>query len=81
MTQQIFFTNVSPSMTYFSQPLDLCQKIMARKFNDWFTVQVDAQLQKGVPIDEIDIKLHLSLLKPLHATWMTILYDHMLQRV
>ena len=35
------------------------------------------QLDKGVAIDEIDIKLRLSLLKPLHAEWLVDFYNHM----
>ena len=59
-------------MTKFCQPLDLtvngyAKRFMARKFNDWYTQKVCAQLDKGIAIDEIDIKLRLSLLKPLHA--------------
>ena len=30
-----------------------------------------------MPIDEIDIKLRLSLLKPLHAGWLVNFYNHM----
>ena len=35
------------------------------------------QLDKGVAIDEIDIKLRLSLLKPLHAECLVDFYNHM----
>ena len=35
------------------------------------------QLHKGIAIDEIDIKLRLSLLKPLHAEWLVDFYNHM----
>ena len=79
---KILLTNIPPNMTKFYQPLDLtvngiAKKFMARKFNDWYTDQVSAQLQKGVPIDEIDIKLRLSLLKPLHAGWIVDFYNYM----
>ena len=79
---KILLTNVPPNMTKFYQPLDLtvngyAKKFMARKFNDWYTHQVSTQLDKGVPIDEIDIKLRLSLLKPLHAGWLVNFYNHM----
>ena len=78
----ILVTNVPPNMTKFYQPLDLtvngfAKRFMARKFNDWHTDQVSSQLDKGVPIAEIDIKLRLSLLKPLHADWITDLYNYM----
>ena len=69
-------------MTKFYQPLDLtvngfAKRFMARKFNDWYTEQVSAQLDKGIAIDDIDIKLRLSLIKPLHASWLVDLYNHM----
>ena len=69
-------------MTRFYQPLDLtvngyAKKFMSRKFNSWYTDQISLQLEKGVPIDEIDIKLHQSLMKPLHAEWITNFYNHM----
>ena len=78
----ILVTNVPPNMTKFCQPLDLtvngfAKRFMARKFNDWYTDQVSAQLDKEGPIAEIDIKLRLSLLKPLHADWITDLYNYM----
>ena len=69
-------------MTKFYQPLDLtvngyAKRFMARKFNDWCMQQVSAQLDKGIAIDEVDIKLCLSLLKPLHAEWLVDFYNHM----
>ena len=38
---------------------------------------MSAQLDKGIAIDEIDIKLRLSPLKPLHAEWLIDFYNHM----
>ena len=38
---------------------------------------MSAKLDKGIAIDEIDIKLRLSLLKPLHAEWLVDFYNHM----
>ena len=78
----ILLANVPPNINKFYQPLDLTvngfsKHFMARKFNDWYTGQVSAQLDKGVNIDEIDIKLHLSLMKPLHAGWLVDVYNHM----
>ena len=79
---KILLTNVPANMTKFYQPLDLtvngyAKRFMARKFNDWYTQQVSARLDKGIAIDEIDIKLLLSLLKLLHAEWLVDIYNHM----
>ena len=35
-----------------------------------------AQLDKGVLINEIDIKLRLPLMKPLHAGWLVNFHNH-----
>lgn len=40
---------------------------MGRKFNYWYTDEVSIQLEKGIPVMEININLHLSLIKPLHV--------------
>ena len=78
---KILLTNVPPNVTKFYQPLDLtvngfAKRFMARKFNDWYAEQVSAQLDKGIAIDDINIKLRLSLIKPLHASWLVDLYNH-----
>ena len=69
-------------MTKFYKPLDLTVNgfskcFMAWKVTDWYTGQVSAQLNKGVSIDETDIKLRLFLMKPLHAGWLLSFYNHM----
>ena len=69
-------------MTKFYQPLDLtvngfAKHVMARNLNDWYTELVSAQLDKGVNIDKIDIKLRFSLKKPLHAVWLVDFYSQM----
>ena len=69
-------------MTKYYQPLDLtvngyAKKFMSRKFSGWYTQQISLQLEKGVPIDEIDVKLRLSLIKPSHAEWMAHFYNQM----
>ena len=75
-------TNISANMTRFYEPLDLTvngysKKFLSRKFNSQYTDQISLQLEKGVPTDEIDIKLRLSLMRPLHAEWITDFYNHM----
>ena len=69
---KILVTNVPPNLTKCYQPLDLtvngyAKKFMSQKFSGWYTKQISLQPEKGVPIDEIDEKLRLSLIRPLHA--------------
>ena len=37
------------------------------KFCEWYSIQVTQALDTGNEIDEVEIPLKLSLLKPLHA--------------
>ena len=79
---KILVTIISANMTRFYQPLDLpvngyAKKFMSRKFNSWCTDQINLPLDKGDPIDKVDVKLRLSLMKPLHAEWITNFYNHM----
>ena len=59
-------------MTKYYQPLDLtvngvCKRFLAKMFNYWYTSEVFKQLEDGKHIEFVDIKLRLSIMKPLHA--------------
>ena len=47
------------------------------KFNDWYCNEITTQLDAGVNLEDVDIKLRLTRLKPLHAGWLVDLYNHM----
>ena len=56
----ISIVNVPANMTKFHQPLDLtvngyCKRSLKRKFNEWYSSQVKAQLDNGVEIDGIQV--------------------------
>ena len=81
----ILFDIVPANMTSIFQPLDLTvngydKKYCKKKFNEWYTDQIFQQLNEGKDLEEIDVKLQLTALKPLHAKWMTELYNHMTRR-
>ena len=68
----ILVTNVPDYMTCFYQPLDLTvngstKRFFAKKFNSCYLQQISDELESGKPLEEIDIKLHLSTPKPFHA--------------
>ena len=72
----IAITFVPANMTHLYQPLDLtvngyAKQFCKRKFNQWYTDQITQQLDDGKTVQEIDVKLRLTTLKPLHAQWMT----------
>ena len=62
-------------MTKFYQPLDLmvndhCKQFLKHKFNEWYSTEVKAQLDNGDEIDDIQVGLQLTKLKPVHAGWI-----------
>ena len=50
---------------------------MKNKFCEWYSTQVTQALDMGKEIDEIEVPLKLSILKPLHAKWFIEMYNHM----
>ena len=70
------------NMANLLQPLDLTvngyAKIFCRKrFNHWYMEQITEQLDNGKQIEKVDVKLHLTRLKPLRAKWLVELFKHM----
>ena len=69
-------------MTNIFQPLDLtvndsAKSFMKRKFTEWYSAEIGTALDEGIPLDVIEIKLKLSVLKPLHASWLVELFNYM----
>ena len=63
--------NIPANKTRFYQPLDVtvngfCKKFLKKKFTNWYAGQQPKQLAKGIKLDEANVKLLLSTLKPLH---------------
>ena len=46
-------------------------------YNKWFSNKVATQLDQGVNSTEVEINSKLSDLKPLHASWIVDLYEHL----
>ena len=51
------------------------KKFIKNKFNSWYTNRVTRQLDERVKLDEINVRLLLSTLKPFHAGWVVDLYN------
>ena len=69
-------------MTHLFQPLDLtvikaAKNYKKQKFSDWFTRQINAGLENGQELDDIEIDYPLSVLKPLHPKWLISFYNYM----
>ena len=47
-----------------------------KNFNEWHAKETHCQLDVGIPLEEVDVKLWLSVMKPIHAHWMVELYNH-----
>ena len=62
-------------MTHLFQPLDLTFNKVAKdftkkKFAEWFSRQISISLENGQELEDIEIEYRLSVVKPLHATWL-----------
>ena len=75
----LFFQH-SLSMHLNSQPLDLttnkwAKGFMKDKFSEWYSDKIRKKLENGVPLEDIEIKFPLSVMKPLQASWIIDLYN------
>lgn len=76
----LLVTNVPANMTRFYQPLDLtvngsAKRFLEKKFSSWYSQQVSDEIESGKSLEEIDVKLRLSTMKPLHAGWVVDFYN------
>ena len=53
------------------------KRFLKSKFTEWYSSQVRAYLDNGVSIDDIEVGLQLSKIKPIHAGWLVEFYNHM----
>ena len=52
-------------------------KFMKDQFTSWYPAQIQSQLDSGMVLDDVDVDLRLSVLKPIHATWIVSMYNHL----
>ena len=74
--------NFPGNTTKYYQVLDLtvnkyAKTFTRKKFNVWYAKEIHRQLDAGIPFEEVDIKLRLSVMKPVHTHWMIKMYSHM----
>ena len=69
-------------MTKYYQPLDLTvngysKRFLKNKLNEWYSFQVSKQLADCVMLENVQVKLNLTILKPIHAGMLIEFYNHM----
>ena len=74
--------SVPANMTHFLQPLDFtvnreAKKFIKDQFTSWCSAQIQSQLDSGMVLNDVDVDLRLSVLKPIHATWIVSMYNHL----
>ena len=77
----IKLVKVPANMTRLFQPLDLtvngaAKAYMKKRFTEWYSRCIIQELDSGKGVDNIDIQLKMSRLKPLHANWINNLYNY-----
>ena len=70
----ILLEKVPVNLTYLFQPLDVqgvpnsyVKRFMKKKFTLWYSDQVIRAIDEGKDIKDVEIRLKLSIAKPLHA--------------
>ena len=51
------------------------KKVMKDQFTSWYLAQIQSQQDSGVILDDVDLRL--SVLKPINATWIVSMYNHL----
>ena len=76
----IHVVSVPANCTDRLQPMDLSvnksvKEYMRSKFRDWYSMQVQHQLDEGEEISPVDLRM--STMKPVGARWLVSLYDYL----
>ena len=53
------------------------KKFIKDPFTSWYSAQIQSKLDSGVVLGDVDVDLRLSVLKPIHATWIVSMYNHL----
>ena len=77
----IKLVKVPANMTRFFQPLDLtvngaAKAYMKKRFTEWYSRCIIQELDSGKGVDNINIQLKMSVLKPVYANWINYLYNY-----
>ena len=78
----VLLVRVPANITHIFLPLDLtvnrsAKSFFKRKFTEWYSNEIKVQLEAGTKLDDIEVKLTLTTLKPLCSTWIIEFYNKM----
>ena len=78
----IIAIHVPNNQTNLFQPLDIsvnksAKCFIAEKYQDWYAKKVLQQLNRGAAAHNVKVDVKLSIMKPLHAKWITEMYHHL----
>ena len=70
------------NMTHLFQPLNLTvngstKALLKAKFTEWFSQKIEEVLSEGKDLEDIDIRLTISVLKLLHARWVVDFFNYL----
>ena len=78
----ILIVNIPSNMTKYYQPLDLtvngyCKKFLKRNFTQWYSAEVTRQLANKVALEDVQVQLQLTKLRPLQPGWIIEFFNEM----
>ena len=51
------------------------KKFCKKKFATWYSAEVQKQVDSRVNFEDLNVERELSVLKPIHATWLVEMYN------
>lgn len=68
-------------MTHYFQPLDLtvnrtAKNLTKNKFVSYYSNEIQQELASGKQLEDIEVDLRLSVIKPLHAAWLVAIFNY-----
>ena len=77
----ILLVRVPANMTRILQPLDWSvngrfKTFMRKKFSKWYSRQTLHALENGCEVMDFNVDVKLTIMKPLHAKWLSGLYSY-----
>ena len=74
---RVSFENVFPVFITSSTLLLIhCSLRLLYQLTSWYANETQTQMQSGGTNEEIDVDLRLSVIKPLHATWLWVFFEN-----